>query len=120
MRLRASPSAASSRITSTRLYLGNIQAVLSGDFSLDDDSGQPFGTDLDGDGVRFAPFAEDRSFVHELSSRMPRNTRSPGDRSATFPATRNSSTSMGMAGSIGSAGLPHPTAVHRTLDRSDY
>jgi hypothetical protein len=38
MRLRASPSAASSRITSTRLYLGNIQAVLSGDFSLDDDN----------------------------------------------------------------------------------
>src|SRR5712664_3563811 len=29
MRLRASPSAASSRITSTRLYLGNIQAVLT-------------------------------------------------------------------------------------------
>ena len=38
MRLRASPSAASSRITSTRLYLGNIQAVLSRDFSLDDDN----------------------------------------------------------------------------------
>jgi hypothetical protein len=33
MRLRASPSAASSRITSTRLYLGNIKAPRSGDVS---------------------------------------------------------------------------------------
>lgn len=38
MRLRASPSAASSRITSTRLCLGNILAPRSGDFSVDDDT----------------------------------------------------------------------------------
>jgi hypothetical protein len=39
MRLRATPSAASSRTTSTRLHLGNFQAVLSGNFSVDDDTG---------------------------------------------------------------------------------
>src|ERR1700731_5454458 len=37
MRLRATPSAASSRSTTNRPHLGNFQAVLSGDFSVDDD-----------------------------------------------------------------------------------
>src|ERR1700730_9878800 len=38
MRLRATPSAASSRSTTNRPHLGNFQAVLSGDFSVDDDN----------------------------------------------------------------------------------
>ena len=38
MRLRATPSAASSRSTTNRPHLGNFQAVLSGDFSVDDDT----------------------------------------------------------------------------------
>jgi hypothetical protein len=43
MRLRASPSAASSRTTSTCLNLGNIQAPRSGEFSVDDDNDRPSG-----------------------------------------------------------------------------
>lgn len=43
MRLRASPSAASSRSTSTRLSLGNIQTPKSEEFSVDYDSGLGIG-----------------------------------------------------------------------------
>ncbi len=38
MRLRASPSAASSRITATRLRLGKFQTTQSGEFSVDNDT----------------------------------------------------------------------------------
>ena len=38
MRLRATPSAASSRTTSSRLSLRNFQAVISGEISVDDDN----------------------------------------------------------------------------------
>jgi transposase len=38
MRLRATPSAASSRTTTTRPHLGNFQAVISGDLSVDVDT----------------------------------------------------------------------------------